>query len=58
MTWKGRHPMVELVTTIYQTGVKLTKEAMDQVEAQITRLPNLGKWFVDISPQASSVRTT
>jgi len=58
MTWKGRHPVVELVTTIYQTGVKLTKEAMDQVEAQITRLPNLGKWFVDIAPRASRVRTT
>ena len=50
--------MVALVTTIYQTGVKLTKEAMEQVEAQITRLPNLGKWFVDISPTASSARTS
>src|SRR5215469_11175918 len=24
MTWKGIHPVVELVTTTYQTGVKLT----------------------------------
>jgi hypothetical protein len=58
MTWKGQHPMVALVSTIYQTGVKLTKEAMDQVEAQITRLPNLGKWFVDIFPPASRARTS
>ena len=58
MTWKGQHPMVEVVPTLYQTGVKLTKEAMEVVESLITRLPNLGKWFVDISPQASSVRTT
>jgi hypothetical protein len=57
MTWKGRHPMVERVTTIYQTGVKLTKEAMELVEARITRLPDLGKWFVDIAPTASNVRT-
>ena len=48
MTWKGAHPMVELVSTIYQTGVTLTKEAMDQVEAHLERLPVLGKWFVDI----------
>ena len=49
MTWKGRHPLVCLVTTTYQTGVKLTKEAMDLVENQIQRLPALRKWFVDIN---------
>ncbi len=48
MTWKGQHPVVELVTTNYQTGIKLGKEAMAAVEAQIRRLPQLGKWFVDI----------
>ena len=48
MTWKGTHPVVELVTTTYQTGVTLTKEAMDHVEAQLKRLSPLGKWFVDI----------
>jgi transposase len=48
MTWKGTHPVVELVTTTYQTGVKLTKEAMDRVEAQLKRLSHLEKWFVDI----------
>ena len=32
MTWKGKQPMVTLVTTSYQTGVKLTKEAMEMVE--------------------------
>ena len=37
MTWNGIHPVVELVTTTYQTGVKLTKEAMDRVEAQLQR---------------------
>ena len=50
MTWKGIHPIVALVTTTYQTGVTLTKEAMEAVEAKIKRLPHLGKWFVDISP--------
>jgi len=48
MTWKGKHPVVELVTTIYQTGVKLTSKAMDIVETHLQRLPSLEKWFVDI----------
>ncbi len=57
MTWNGHHPVVKLVTQTYQTGVKLTKLAMAEVETQIQRLPefevngkplNLGKWFIDI----------
>ena len=53
MTWKGCHPTVELVTTTYKTGVKLTKEAMKKVERQLQRLPGLEKWFVDIYPPPS-----
>ena len=48
MTWKGKYPIVELVTSNYQTGIKLTKEAMGAVETQLQRLPCLEKWFVDI----------
>ncbi len=48
MTWKGKHPVVELVTTSYQNGVKLTKEAMNLLETHFQRLPSLEKWFVDI----------
>jgi hypothetical protein len=55
MTWKGVHPVVELVTTPYAAGVKLTKDAMAAVEAQLTRLPHLEKWFVDISCSAPTV---
>ena len=50
MTWKGMHPVVELVTTTYHTGVTLTKAAMRALEEQLQRLPGLEKWFVDISP--------
>jgi hypothetical protein len=50
MTWKGQRPTVTLVPTIYQTGITLTKEAMALVEGHLTRLPQLEKWFVDISP--------
>jgi hypothetical protein len=50
MTWQGKHAIVALVTTVYETGVTLTKEALQRVEAQIKRLPVLGKGFVDIVP--------
>ena len=58
MTWKGVHPLVELVTTPYKTGVRLTKEAMQAVEAHLTRLPDLDKWFVDIRYVPLSVGDT
>ena len=57
MTWKGQHPTVTLVTQDYPTGVKLSPQEMEQVEAQIQRLKpfkadgtviELGKWFIDI----------
>ena len=56
MTWKGTHPVVSLVTTAYQTGVKLTKEAMCALETQLQRLPHLGKWFVDIGDPSPAIR--
>jgi hypothetical protein len=56
MTWKGKHPVVELVTTTYQTGVKLTKKAMRVVETQLERLPQLEKWFVDIVRPSPAIR--
>src|SRR5260370_22795364 len=56
MTCKGKHPLVALVTTTYQTGVKLTKQAMQAVETQLQRLPDLDKWFVDIVYPSPGVR--
>ncbi len=56
MTWKGHHPVVALVTTTYQTGVKLTKQAMQVVETQLQRLPHLDKWFVDIRYPSPAIR--
>ena len=56
MTWKGKHPVVALVTTTYQTGVKLTKEAMKVVESQLARMPLLDKWFVDIGYPSPAIR--
>ena len=53
MTWKGKSPVVELVTKTYQIGVKLTKQAMQSLEAQVQRLPGLDKWFVHIPARLS-----
>ena len=50
MTWNGIHPVVDLVTTSYCTGVRLSQEAMCILETQVARLPGLDKWFVDITP--------
>ncbi len=58
MTWKGRPPLVELVATVYHRGVRLTEEAMAAVEAQLTRLPGLEKWFVDIDGPALAAQDT
>ena len=49
MTWKGKHPVVRLITQTYHTGVRLTKQAMAQVETHLERLTGLERWFVSIS---------
>ena len=48
MTWKGKAPVVELVTKTYHLGVKLSKQAMQFLETQVQRLPGLEKWSVHI----------
>ena len=50
MRWKGKPPVVQAVTTTYQTGVALTKEAMAEVETHLARVAGLEKWFIDIVP--------
>jgi hypothetical protein len=54
MTWKGKHPLVELVTKSYCKGVKLTRQEMEELEKQIERLPGLDKWFVSFPRPAST----
>jgi transposase len=54
MTWKGKHPLVELISKSYSKGVKLTKEEMAELEKQIERLPGLDKWFVTFPAPSSS----
>jgi hypothetical protein len=53
MTWKNRHPTVELVTKAYETGVTIGKQAMNALEQRLERLSGLEKYFVDIAPAAA-----
>ena len=48
MTWNGKHPCVELLTTVYPKGVRLSKKEMVRVEEEVLRLPELDDWFLDI----------
>ena len=43
-------PVVQLVSKIYQTGVKLTQKQMRTLEKRFQRLEGLEKWFVFIAP--------
>jgi transposase len=50
MTWKGKHPLVELLSKSYSKGVRLSRQEMAELEKQIERLPGLDKWFVSFPP--------
>ena len=58
MTWKGKHPVVSVVETVYATGVKLTPEEMKALEAEVIRQPSLEKWFVTIPRKRARPRKT
>jgi len=56
MTWKGKHPEVFLIETEYSKGVRLSPGEMEALESQVTRLPSLEKWFVEIPEIPREVR--
>lgn len=50
MTFRGLHPLVQLVSRTYRTGVRLTHQQMAALESRFERLHSLPKWFVRIAP--------
>lgn len=50
MTWKGKHPVVGLITKAYKSGVSLSQKAMKAVEQRLSRLADLPSYFIDICP--------
>ena len=53
MTWKGRHPVVELRRRIDPKGMALGKVAREAVEARLKRNPNLPKYAIVINPASA-----
>jgi hypothetical protein len=54
MTWKGVHPVVALSRRVYQKGVKLSKKAMEAVEARLERDTKLPKYDILIQPASTA----
>jgi hypothetical protein len=50
MTWKGVHPIVELMDKAYEKGVRLTKSAFRAYEDRLQRDESLPKYSVTIQP--------
>ena len=50
MTYNRVHPIVTQISKTYQTGVKLSKQAMADLEQRFDRLAGLEKYFVRIPP--------
>ena len=48
MTWKGIHPVLELLTTVYKKGVKISKEMYKSTTDRIKRNELLPKYYVTI----------
>ena len=51
MTWHGKHPKVSVIKKTYETGVKVAKEVMNQLQAGFHRTTGIEKYSVLITPQ-------
>ncbi len=50
MTWRGIAPMVHLVNTTYQTGIKVLSDELEQYKPFWQRCETLPKWDITIVP--------
>lgn len=48
MKWNEKNPVVKLINGTYEKGIKLTQNAMKQLEKMIARVTGIEKWAVDI----------
>ena len=51
MTWKGVSPVIKLMETTYQKGVKMSKKAFKAISHRIDRDVSLPKYYMTIQPQ-------
>jgi len=54
LTWKGLHPVVKLLETVYQKGVVVGKKIFKTILNRIDRDTKLPKYYLTIQPQGSS----
>lgn len=52
MTWKGLSPVIKLVKTAYQKGVRMAKKEFNALANRIDRDASLPKYYLTIRPQA------
>jgi Rhodopirellula transposase DDE domain len=52
MTWKGISPVIKLVETVYQKGVRMGRKAFKALANRIDRNTVLPKYYLTIRPQA------
>ena len=50
MTWKGSKPIIHLSQKVYQKGISLRKQALEEIEMRLLRNPQLPKWDILIRP--------
>jgi len=53
MTWKGLHPVVKLIETVYKKGVTIPKKIFKATTDRIKRNIELPKYYISIYPQKS-----
>jgi len=51
MTWNGIHPVVELLDSVYEKGVKIAKKAFQSIEKRLKRNDAIPKYSVRIEPR-------
>lgn len=51
MTWKGTHPVVDLIETVYEHRVKVSGKELEKYAQRFERSETLPKWDVTIKPQ-------
>jgi hypothetical protein len=51
MTWNGAHPIVRLIETTYDRGVRIAKAAFEAIESRLQRHDHLPKYDLLIRPQ-------
>jgi hypothetical protein len=50
MTWKGLHPIVQWVTTTYERGKRMSRQAFAPLAQRLQRSETLPRWSVLIEP--------